>query len=124
MGRAPGVGQLTARHADPAVLSLFLRARSSTRRNARTFALYIDGGYFSIIALNFADTTSLDHSLATDIRQNPRYRKIQVAPYGIEIPLIGQGTYVTREYGYYYRSSDTFASVFGQTITPGMRTDP
>jgi Dolichyl-phosphate-mannose-protein mannosyltransferase len=66
--------------------------------NASTFALFISGGYFSIIALNFADTTSLDHSLAADIRRNPHYRKVQVVPYGIEIPPIGQGTYVIWEY--------------------------
>ena len=29
--------------------------------NAGTFAMYIQQGYFSLIALNFADTTSLDH---------------------------------------------------------------
>ena len=66
--------------------------------NAGTFAMYIREGYFSLIALNFADTTSLDHTLATDIRHNPHYHKIQVVPYGIEIPPIGQGTYVIWEY--------------------------
>jgi len=40
----------------------------------------------------------LDHSLATDIRHNPHYRKVQVVPYGIEIPPIGQGTYVIWKY--------------------------
>ncbi len=34
--------------------------------NAGTFALYIQEGYFSLVALNFADTTSLD--------QQPRRR--------------------------------------------------
>jgi len=66
--------------------------------NARTFAMYIGEGYFSLIALNFADTTSLDHTLATDIGHNPHYRKVQVVPYGIGIPPIGQGTYVIWEY--------------------------
>ena len=66
--------------------------------NAGTFALYIREGYFSLIALNFADTTSLDHSLATDIRHNPHYHEVQVVPYGIEIPPIGQGTYVIWKY--------------------------
>ena len=66
--------------------------------DAGTFAMYIREGYFSLIALNFADTTSLDHSLATDIGHNPHYRKVQVVPYGIEIPPIGQGTYVIWKY--------------------------
>ena len=29
--------------------------------NAGTFAVYIQQGYFSLVALNFADTTALDH---------------------------------------------------------------
>jgi hypothetical protein len=62
--------------------------------NAGTFALYIRQGYFSIIALNFADTTPLDLVLAKDIGQSHHYYKAQVVPYGIEIPPIGQGTYV------------------------------
>jgi Dolichyl-phosphate-mannose-protein mannosyltransferase len=66
--------------------------------NAGTFALYIREGYFSLIALNFADTTSLDHTLAADIGHNPHYHKVQVVPYGIEIPPIGQGTYVIWKY--------------------------
>jgi Dolichyl-phosphate-mannose-protein mannosyltransferase len=66
--------------------------------NAGTIAMYIHEGYFSFIALNFADTTSLDHSLTADIGHNPHYRKVQVVPYGIEIPPIGQGTYVIWEY--------------------------
>ena len=66
--------------------------------NASTIAMYIHEGYFSFIALNFADTTSLDHTLAADIGHNPHYRKVQVVPYGIEIPPIGQGTYVIWEY--------------------------
>ena len=66
--------------------------------DAGTFAMYVHEGYFSLIALNFADTTSLDHTLAADISHNPHYRKVQVVPYGIEIPPIGQGTYVIWEY--------------------------
>jgi hypothetical protein len=62
--------------------------------DAGTFAMYIREGYFSIIALNFADTASLDLTLAKDISQSHHYRKVQVVPYGIEIPPIGQGTYV------------------------------
>jgi Dolichyl-phosphate-mannose-protein mannosyltransferase len=62
--------------------------------NAGTFAMYIREGYFSVIALNFADTTSLDLTLAKDISQSHHYYKAYVVPYGIEIPPIGQGTYV------------------------------
>ncbi len=62
--------------------------------NAGTFAMYIKQGYFSYIALNFIDTTSLDKSLAADIHRNHQYQVIEVVPYGIEIPPIGQGTYV------------------------------
>ena len=59
--------------------------------NAGTFAEYITRGYFSLIALNFADTTALDHQLATDLKHNPRYHLIQVIPYGT-------GTYVLWRY--------------------------
>jgi len=62
--------------------------------NAGTFAMYIREGYFSVIALNFSDTASLDLALAKDISQSRHYYKAQVVPYGVEIPPIGQGTYV------------------------------
>jgi hypothetical protein len=55
--------------------------------NAGTFAQYIAQGYFSYVALNFADTTALDLMIRADLRRNPDYRIIQVVPYG-------QGTYV------------------------------
>jgi hypothetical protein len=62
--------------------------------NAGTFAMYIKEGYFSLVALNFGDTTSLDRSIAADIHRNHHYHPIQVVPYGSEIPPIGQGSYV------------------------------
>jgi hypothetical protein len=62
--------------------------------NAGTYGTKIRSDYFSLVALNFADTTSLDLAIAADLRNNSRYRKIEVIPYGIEIPPIGQGTYV------------------------------
>jgi hypothetical protein len=46
------------------------------------FASYIASGYFSLIALNFADTTPLDHRIAADIRRNHHYKVIEVVPYG------------------------------------------
>ncbi len=66
--------------------------------NAGTFAAYIAEGYFSIVALNYQDTTALDHSITADLRKNPDYHIIDVVPYGIEIPPIGQGTYVIWQY--------------------------
>ena len=44
--------------------------------------MYIREGYFSLIALNFADTTSLDHSIDADVKRNHHYRPIEVVPYG------------------------------------------
>jgi hypothetical protein len=66
--------------------------------NAGTFAMYIAEGYFSLIALNFLDTTPLDRSIAADIHRNHHYHPIQVVPYGMEIPPIGQGSYVIWQY--------------------------
>jgi hypothetical protein len=66
--------------------------------NAGTFAMYIQLGYFSIIALNFADTTSLDESIVADIRRNHHYHAIQVVPYGAG-PIGPQpGKYVIWQY--------------------------
>jgi hypothetical protein len=50
--------------------------------NPAIFAQFIAGGYFSVVALNFADTTSLDHMIAADLRHNPRYHIVEIAPYG------------------------------------------
>jgi Dolichyl-phosphate-mannose-protein mannosyltransferase len=66
--------------------------------NAGVYAEFITHGYFSYIALNFADTTPLDHKIANQLHHDPRYHIIQVVPYGIEIPPIGQGTYVIWKY--------------------------
>jgi hypothetical protein len=66
--------------------------------NAGEFAVFIEEGYFSLVALNYADTTALDHSITADLRRNPHYRKIDVVPYGTENPPIGLGTYVIWRY--------------------------
>jgi hypothetical protein len=66
--------------------------------DARIYARYIKAGYFSLVALNFTDTTSLDRQIAADLRHNPHYHQIQVVPYGSEIPPIGQGSYVIWQY--------------------------
>jgi hypothetical protein len=60
--------------------------------NPGVFAEFIDDGYFSLIALNFADTTALDHKIAADISHNPNYQYKEVVPYG------STGTYVIWEY--------------------------
>ena len=66
--------------------------------NAPVYADYIRRGYFSLVALNYTDTTGLDRQITADLRANPHYHIIQVVPYGIEIPPIGQGTYVIWQY--------------------------
>jgi hypothetical protein len=62
------------------------------------YARYIRAGYFSLVALNYTDTTALDLQITADLKRNHHYRKIQVVPYGIEIPPIGKGTYVIWQY--------------------------
>lgn len=66
--------------------------------NAGTYAAKIEAGYFSLVALNFSDTTSLDHSIAADLNRNPHYHKIEVVPYGVEIAPLGIGDYVIWRY--------------------------
>ncbi|HEV8276748.1 MAG TPA: glycosyltransferase family 39 protein [Streptosporangiaceae bacterium] len=61
--------------------------------NPATFDRYIREHYFTLVALNFADTTPLDHQIRASLRRN-HYQPVQVIPYGTEIPPIGQGTYV------------------------------
>jgi dolichyl-phosphate-mannose-protein mannosyltransferase len=66
--------------------------------NAPVYANYIAHGYFSLVALNFTDTTGLDRQIAADLRRNHHYQVIQVIPYGMEIPPIGIGDYVVWQY--------------------------
>jgi 4-amino-4-deoxy-L-arabinose transferase-like glycosyltransferase len=65
--------------------------------NPGTIGLYIERHYFSLVALNNADTTSLDLKIDADLRRWG-YHVIQVVPYGIEVPPIGKGTYVIWRY--------------------------
>jgi len=60
--------------------------------NTGVFDEYITAGYFSLIALNFADTTALDHHLADELHRNPHYHTIAVIPYG------PHGTYIIWRY--------------------------
>jgi len=57
------------------------------------FARFIANGYFTVVALNFADTTSLDDSIAKDLRKSRAYRIVSVVPYGL-----APGTYVIYRY--------------------------
>ncbi len=66
--------------------------------NAPVYASYIAEGYFSLVALNYTDTTGLDRQITADLRRNHHYHIIQVVPYGTEIPPIGLGTYVIWQY--------------------------
>jgi 4-amino-4-deoxy-L-arabinose transferase-like glycosyltransferase len=66
--------------------------------NPAAFAKYIAASYFSLVALNYADTTALDHAITADLRRNSHYHIVQVVPYGIEVPPVGQGTYVIWRY--------------------------
>ena len=66
--------------------------------DAGTFAMYIHAGYFSLIALNFSDTTSLDHSIAADIKRNRHYHRVQLVPFGAGPPGPTPGTYLIWEY--------------------------
>jgi hypothetical protein len=66
--------------------------------NALTFAGYIAGNYFSLVALNFSDTTSLDHEIAADIHRNHNYKIVEVVPYGEGPAGPAQGTYVIWRY--------------------------
>ena len=48
--------------------------------NAPVYANYITEGYFSLVALNFTDTTGLDRQIAADLRRNHHHHIIQVVP--------------------------------------------
>jgi 4-amino-4-deoxy-L-arabinose transferase-like glycosyltransferase len=66
--------------------------------NAPVYANYIAHGYFSLVALNFTDTTGLDRQITAALRRNHHYHVVQVVPYGMEIPPVGQGSYVIWQY--------------------------
>ena len=69
------------------------RGRPHRAGEPGAYARYIKEGYFSLVALNFTDTTGLDQQIVADLHRNHHYRLIQVVPYGIEIPPVGKGTY-------------------------------
>jgi Dolichyl-phosphate-mannose-protein mannosyltransferase len=63
--------------------------------NPAAFDRYIAEHYFSVVALNFADTTALDHRIATQMHRSPYYRTIGVVPYYTGAT---KGTYIIYEY--------------------------
>lgn len=65
--------------------------RAAGPQRAGEFARYIASGYFSFVALNFADTTALDHGIEAALHANHHYHVIDVVPYG-------QGPYVIWQY--------------------------
>jgi len=62
--------------------------------DAGTYAFYILNGYFATVALNFTDTTTLDHALSHELKQDPRYCIVRVVPYGFGPDGKTPGTYV------------------------------
>jgi Dolichyl-phosphate-mannose-protein mannosyltransferase len=62
------------------------------------FAKYIRKGYFATVALNFADTTTLDHKLNRELKGNPHYCFVSVVPYGFGPDGKTPGTYVIWQY--------------------------
>jgi hypothetical protein len=66
--------------------------------NAGTYAVYVHNGYFSLIALNFTDTSGLDTAIAADVRANKHYKVIDVVPYGVGAAGSTPGTYIIWRY--------------------------
>jgi hypothetical protein len=63
--------------------------------NAGTYGSKIASGYFALIALNFADTTVLDHQLKADIVSSGHYSSsVLVVPYGTARGTSTFGTYI------------------------------
>src|SRR6266567_774893 len=61
--------------------------------NVGEFTVFILKHYFSIIALNYADTTTLDLKITAQLKADPHYRRIRVVPYGP-----ARGTYIIWQY--------------------------
>jgi hypothetical protein len=66
--------------------------------NAGTFAVKIRVHYFSLVALNYIDTTSLDLKITADLKRSRHYCVAELAPYGMELPPVGEGDYVIWRY--------------------------
>jgi hypothetical protein len=66
--------------------------------NAGVFAEFITRGYFSLVALDFTDTTALDHQIAADLHHSRHYHIIDVVPFGPGPAGPSTGTYVIWRY--------------------------
>ena len=66
--------------------------------NAGTFGLFIQESYFSLVALNFSDTVSLDKNISAALHSNRDYQPVQVVPYGAGPAGPAPGTYVIWRY--------------------------
>ena len=66
--------------------------------NAGVFAEFITRAYFSVVALNFADTTALDYRIANQLHHDPHYHTIAVIPYIAPDLPVSHGTYVIWRY--------------------------
>jgi 4-amino-4-deoxy-L-arabinose transferase-like glycosyltransferase len=61
--------------------------------NAGLFGEYIKGNYFSLVALNFSDTTALDFKTNADLERNHHYKVVEIVPYGAGPAGPAPGTY-------------------------------
>jgi hypothetical protein len=75
----------------------------------------IAGGYFSVVALNFADTTALDHAINTALHANHHYHIVEVVPYGRGPYVIWQ--YQKREAAQRYQPAIGSSARSGQVTT-------
>jgi 4-amino-4-deoxy-L-arabinose transferase-like glycosyltransferase len=72
--------------------------------NPAAYARYISQSYFSYVALNFADTTTLDLQIRADLVRSPHYHIFRVIPYNPPTSSIDpasstlNGTYVVWRY--------------------------
>jgi hypothetical protein len=67
--------------------------------NVGTYVLYIEENYFSLVALNFSDTVSLDKRISAALIHNPHYgQPVQVVPYGAGPAGPALGTFVIWRY--------------------------
>jgi hypothetical protein len=67
--------------------------------NAGTYVLYVEQNYFSLVALNFSDTVTLDKRISAALHSNPHYGDpVQVVPYGAGPAGPALGTFVIWRY--------------------------
>lgn len=69
-----------------------LTAPAGVAGAAALYARYIAHGYFSVVALNFADTGALDRRIAEDLADNRSYLAVATIPYGAGDYIVWQRT--------------------------------